>query len=114
MKDVPEIVLTGGPCAGKTTGLLRLRQWLSNAGVRAFVVPEVATMFIAGGISDIAEIAAEGRRRFIDIQELFLSTQLTFISQFRRASDILGGKAVILYDRGPMDIAAYVPEEFFE
>jgi len=34
-----KIVITGGPCAGKTTSLAKIRQELSERGYRVFSVP---------------------------------------------------------------------------
>lgn len=49
-KSATEIVLTGGPCAGKTTALSYISEKLMDKGFRVFIVPEVATMLINGGI----------------------------------------------------------------
>lgn len=38
-----KIVLTGGPCAGKTTALSKLEQHLLELGYFVFIVPETAT-----------------------------------------------------------------------
>lgn len=43
MHKPKEIVVTGGPCAGKTTGLSYVQQKLMDRGWRPFIVPEVAT-----------------------------------------------------------------------
>jgi len=56
-KQSKEIVLTGGPCGGKTTGLSYISEKLMDWGFRVFIVPEVATMIIGGGIPDIEQIA---------------------------------------------------------
>ena len=34
MKDVKKIVLTGGPCAGKTTALVRIMDYFSSRGFK--------------------------------------------------------------------------------
>lgn len=47
---VTNIVITGGPCAGKSTGLSKIEQELVERGYRVFVVPETATEVITGGI----------------------------------------------------------------
>ena len=48
--SVTNIVLTGGPCAGKSTGLSRIEQELSKRGYKVYVVAETATEVITGGI----------------------------------------------------------------
>ena len=49
--DIKRIVLTGGPCAGKTTALVRIIEHFSNLGFKVFTVPEVPTMYSQGGWS---------------------------------------------------------------
>ena len=41
MANIKKIVLTGGPCAGKTTGLVRIIEHFSSLGFKVFTVPEV-------------------------------------------------------------------------
>ena len=43
MKDIKRIVLTGGPCAGKTTALAKIVEHFSNLGYQVFTLPEVPT-----------------------------------------------------------------------
>ena len=49
--DITKIVITGGPCAGKTTAM----NWISNAfrerGYDVLFVPETATELITGGVA---------------------------------------------------------------
>ena len=49
MSSITRIAITGGPCAGKTTGISIIEQELSEKGYRVFVVPEAATLFINSG-----------------------------------------------------------------
>ena len=46
---VHKILLTGGPCAGKTTLLAKLQSILDNKGYRVYSVPEAATMMMTAG-----------------------------------------------------------------
>ena len=48
---VKRIVLTGGPCAGKTTILSKIEQDLLERGYKVFIVRESATELINGGIT---------------------------------------------------------------
>jgi len=43
------ILLTGGPCAGKTTSLAKLQEQLDSKGFRVYCVPEAATLMMKGG-----------------------------------------------------------------
>jgi hypothetical protein len=56
-----KIVLTGGPCGGKTTALAQLRERFAALGVTVFTVPALATLLIQGRIN----------RRALDQQRLF-------------------------------------------
>jgi len=47
---VKKIVLTGGPCAGKTTALARIEEDLTEKGYKVFVVGESATELIKSGV----------------------------------------------------------------
>lgn len=49
-KIVGKIVLTGGPCAGKTTALARIEEYYQEKGYVVLVVNESATEIISGGI----------------------------------------------------------------
>ena len=49
--NVKRIVLTGGPCAGKTTALVRVIEQFSNLGYKVFTIPEVPTMFTQAGMN---------------------------------------------------------------
>ena len=55
-----KILLTGGPCAGKTTSLAKLQSTLDNKGFRVFCVPEAATLMMKGGaILDTSNLSWE-------------------------------------------------------
>lgn len=44
-----KIVLTGGPCAGKTTAMARLSSFLRARNFRVYTVPEAATLLFGNG-----------------------------------------------------------------
>uniref|UniRef100_UPI00402A1650 AAA family ATPase n=1 Tax=Prevotella sp. TaxID=59823 RepID=UPI00402A1650 len=50
MKDVKKIVLTGGPCAGKTTALVKIMEYFSSRGFKVFTIPEIPTIFLQAGM----------------------------------------------------------------
>ena len=49
--SVVKIVITGGPCAGKTTGLSWIRNAFTKQGWTVLIVPETATELITGGVA---------------------------------------------------------------
>ncbi|KAK7788766.1 hypothetical protein R5R35_000017 [Gryllus longicercus] len=59
-KRVYKVVLTGGPCGGKTTGQSRLCTFFENLGWKVFRVPETATVLLSGGIKFSDLSADEG------------------------------------------------------
>ena len=50
-QPIPKIVLTGGPCAGKTTALSHLFDRLASMGMKPIMVPEAATVVIGAGVT---------------------------------------------------------------
>lgn len=106
MTQVHEIVLTGGPCAGKSSALAHLAEQLGEWGVTALVVPEVATLIASAGVGHIGHLAGE-KERYLSVQEEILRLQADLRARFRA---IASGypRAVILYDRAEMDGEAYV------
>ena len=44
------IVLTGGPCAGKTTALVKIMEHFSSIGYKVFIIPELPTLFLQAGM----------------------------------------------------------------
>ena len=50
-RKIWKLVLTGGPCGGKTTGQSRLSTFFENLGWKVFRVPETAPVLMSGGIA---------------------------------------------------------------
>ena len=48
---ITKIVITGGPGAGKTGALGRIKEVFSDLGYTVLFVPEVATSLISGGVA---------------------------------------------------------------
>jgi len=49
--NITKIVLTGGPCAGKTTALSWINNYFTKIGYTVLFVPEVATELISNGVA---------------------------------------------------------------
>ena len=108
---VKRIVLTGGPCAGKTTILSKIEQDLLERGYKVFIVRESATELINGGITP-----HQSGVGILNFQKLILVYQYQKEEIYNSAvlntedSDI-----VVIYDRGLLDNRAYISEiEFNE
>lgn len=106
-----KLVLTGGPCAGKTTAKNRILQKLAEWGFPAIFVPEVATQIIEAGL-DPRKLNKRQKRAF---ETLIIKTQMRDEDEkYGVALTIKGGRGpVMLCDRGCMDVAAYVNQQEF-
>lgn len=109
-----EIVLTGGPGAGKSSALSRIVPMLQDHGVRCLVVPELATLVHDAGIHDFGHIARSDYPAYLVIEEQLLLMQLDLERRFRAlAAALAPAPVVVLYDRGTMDVASYIkPADF--
>lgn len=104
---IKKIVLTGGPCAGKSTALSKLQSYLLEKGYVVLIVSESATELIRGGIRPFGEQAIFG----YDFQSIILDYQLAKEKSYDQAAHLLEASSknvVILYDRGVMDNKAYL------
>lgn len=108
---VYRIVLTGGPCAGKTTALARLSGFLQERGFRVFTVPEVATMLFVNG----ASLADFGRDEstIMAFQKAVLDGQMALENGFARVAASVRSPAVLLCDRGALDGSAYMSRKLW-
>ena len=105
---IHKIVLTGGPCAGKTTGM----SWIQNAfvklGYRVLFVPETATELITGGV------APDTCGTNLTYQLCQMHLQLEKERVFEAAARSMAGeKILIVCDRGALDNKAYMTGEEF-
>jgi len=100
---VKTIVLTGGPCAGKTESILALKMEYPNELV---IVPEAATMLFQAGfpqpVRDL-EWSEEWQERF---QRVIISLQKELEDTFKMMAKQSKAKAIVC-DRGIFDNAAY-------
>ncbi|KAF6000787.1 hypothetical protein F1559_000192 [Cyanidiococcus yangmingshanensis] len=100
------IVLTGGPCAGKTTAMALLAERFRSRGFRVFLVPEAATLLFTGGAGQ-ADIARDSERRIL-FQSILARFQMTMEDGFYALAKHCGAPAIILCDRGLLDGRAYM------
>ena len=62
-RKIWKLVLTGGPCGGKTTGQARLSTFFENLGWKVYRVPETANVLLAGGVN-FAELTPKAAENF--------------------------------------------------
>lgn len=106
---IAKIVLTGGPCAGKTTTISRIEEHLVKKGYHVLVLNECATETIKEGIRPFGENAVSVYDFENEILNLQLFKEKRFKDFLKKYDDDV--KIVILYDRGAVDIKAYLGEE---
>jgi len=101
------LVLTGGPCGGKTTAQNRLATFFESLGWRVFRVPETATILLNGGIS-FALLTEEQR---LDFQENLLKTMFQLEDTYFSLAMTQNRNCLVICDRGAMDCSAYLPKQ---
>ncbi len=107
-KQITKIVITGGPCAGKSTALSWIQAEYVKKGYAVIFVPESATELILAGIS------SNTVNSDIEFQSALLKNQLTKEKLFEEvARKMPNDKVLIVCDRGAMDGKAYIkPYEY--
>ena len=106
--EMTRIVITGGPCAGKSTAMSWIQNTFTQMGYTVLFVPETATELITGGVapwtcgSNIAYQTCQFR------------LQLAKEEVFRQAAETMDvPKVLIVCDRGALDNKAYMTGEEF-
>ena len=106
--SITKIVVTGGPCAGKTTALSRIQRDLSHLGYTVLIVPETATSLISGGVAPWTCGSLEDFQRC----QMLLQMQKEVVFQ-QAATTMSAEKILIVCDRGALDSKAYMSEAEF-
>ncbi len=107
---ITKIVLTGGPCAGKTTAMAQIIEHFSSLGFQVFAIPEVPTMFSSAGINYLTH----NKALFFEAEKSTLNIQLALEDHFAKMAAQCSKPVLIVCDRGTMDISAYVSPEIWE
>ncbi len=112
IQPVSMIVLTGGPCSGKSSSLAYLTEKLSDHGFMVFVVPETATLITGNGI-DRRKMDKPGQ--IVVFEEAIFDMQMSFEDTYKQAVARIfpERRKVILLDRGIMDIRAFLSDDVF-
>mmetsp|Transcript_41743 Transcript_41743/g.69538 ORF Transcript_41743/g.69538 Transcript_41743/m.69538 type:complete len:470 (-) Transcript_41743:304-1713(-) len=104
------IVLTGGPCAGKTTALAMVQERMRAAGFRVFMVPEAATMMLMGGVT----LEGFSTEQVVRFQANLIKVQMAIEDAFTDLARSTRQPSVVICDRGVMDGAAYMAPEIWD
>ena len=107
---ISKIVITGGPCAGKSTAMSWVQNAFTQIGYTVLFVPETATELITGGVAPwTCGTNAE-------YQKCQLKLQIEKENIFEQAARTMAvDKVLIVCDRGALDNKAYMNDmEFAE
>ncbi|OGZ07902.1 MAG: hypothetical protein A2942_04305 [Candidatus Lloydbacteria bacterium RIFCSPLOWO2_01_FULL_50_20] len=108
--NITKLVLTGGPCAGKTTALEFLADRLRASGYYPLIVHEAATAVLSTGLT------------YLDANGDWFPFQRAVIQQIISSEDILEqtlrrlsyARPILICDRGIMDSKAYMTASQFQ
>ena len=107
--QITKIVITGGPCAGKTTAMTWIQKEFEKKGYRVLFVPETATELITGGV------APWTCGSNLDYQKCQVKLQKDKEAIFEQAALTMDtDKVLIICDRGVLDNKAYMSQEEFD
>ena len=109
MNTIKKIVLTGGPCAGKTTALVKIIDHFSGLGYKVFTIPEVPTMFTQAGMNYLTK----NEKFFFEGEKATFLTQIGLEGSFTKMAETIDKPVIIVCDRGTMDISTYLTEDFW-
>jgi len=106
---IKKVVITGGPCSGKTAARERIKREFTEMGYSVLFIPETATELITGGI------APWTMRTPYDYQMMQIRLQIYKEKIFGESALILADKkdVIIVCDRGLIDNRAYMSEDEF-
>lgn len=110
MNKIKKIVLTGGPCAGKTTALVKIIEHFSSRGFKVFTIPEVPTLFLQAGM----DYLTKNRNLFYEGEKATLEIQLQLEDKFVKMAEQVNEPTIIICDRGALDISAYMQPEMWQ
>ena len=83
MSEIKKIVLTGGPCAGKTTAMVRIIEHFTSLGFKVFTIPEIPTIFSQAGMNYLTD----NKGLFYEGEKATLELQLGFEDRFTPCGD---------------------------
>ena len=108
MHSIHTIVITGGPCAGKTTAMSWLQNALTDAGYAVMFIPETCTDLNNSGVT------ARGSKTNYEFQRVQVRYQLLREQIYRQAAEASAAdEVVVVCDRGSMDDKPYMTADEF-
>ena len=102
------IVITGGPCAGKTTAMSWIQNAFTRKGWLVLFVDETATQLSSGGAP--WKLTRNNREYQYRVTQLMLAKEEVFTEVARTFE---ADKVLVVCDRGALDNRAYMTDEEF-
>lgn len=106
---VIRVVLTGGPCGGKSSALEHLITSAKAEGFDVYTAPETATLIFNSGFGFPPTDDDN-----LNFQTQLLSMQLQMEKAFTKLAAKTGRPSIIVFDRGLMDSKGYIKEELWK
>ena len=107
--EITKIVITGGPCAGKTTAMSWIQNAFTSKGYTVLFIGETATEFIRGGV------APWTCGTNVEYQKCQMKLQIEKEKLFEQAAATMDADKILLVcDRGALDNKAYMTDEEFK
>jgi len=107
-KNVFVIVLTGGPCGGKSSALVHFSTALKEIGFDVYTVPEIPSILMTNGCR---YPGLDGGQKLIDFETYLINFQIAAEDSFIGIAKSTGRPSVVICDRGVLDVPAYLPED---
>ena len=107
-QTITRIVITGGPCAGKTTAMSWIQNAFTRKGYLVLFVDETATQLSSGGAP--WKLTRNNREYQYRVTQLMLAKEEVFTAVARTFE---ADKVLVVCDRGALDNRAYMTEEEF-
>lgn len=104
MPNIYKVVLTGGPCGGKTTLLSLASTKFKQQGLNVLVVPEAASIIFNSSI----RFPDLNKEQVELIQDTIFQLQTTLENQIYKYAQTLSSDSLILIDRGVFDNKAFI------
>lgn len=107
-KLIGEVVVTGGSRSGKTASSQIIKQWGADKGIRVLYVPEAASIVILSGVMDIGTIAENDPDLHFQVEAGMYAVQEGLREYVHTVGTHFPEDVLAVYDRGEIDIAAYM------
>lgn len=107
---IHKIVLTGGPCGGKTTALPILTEHFKKKKLNVYTVPEIATLFHMNGVDLLHHV----KHHSFQLEHAIFQAQMVLEDSVDKLAQLMDNDSIILCDRGLGDFRAYASPEDWE